>query len=77
MKEYQLLAVNLQKEGWTLTLDSKNDAEVAIETIKFAINPLLDDKLKFHGFVTCITYHLNKGCEKVIDSKEVIKELNF
>ena len=76
MKEYLLLAVNLQKDGWTLMLDSQHDAEVAIEAIKFA-NPLLNDEQQFHGFVTCITYHLNKGCEKVIDSKEVIKELNF
>ena len=76
MKEYLLLSVNLQKNGWTSTLDSLHDAEVAIEAITFA-NSLLKEELQFHGFVTCITYHLNKCCEKVIDSKEVIKELNF
>ena len=76
MIEYLLLAVNLQKAGWTSTLNSQHDADVAIEAITLA-NSLLEDDLQFHGFVTCITYHLNKGCEKVIDSKEVIKELNF
>lgn len=76
MKEYLLRTFNAQKNGWTSTLDSQHDAEVAIEAITFA-NSLLKEDLQFHGFVTCITYHLNKGCEKVIDSKEVIKELNF
>lgn len=56
--------------------DDLHDAEVFVNTIR-KINEHLDDKLKFHGWITCWEgYQLDDG-SYVTTSAELVSESEF
>jgi hypothetical protein len=76
MIKYFVRPVNSLYEGWNEEFDNIHDARIAVQTIK-KVNKCLDNKSKFHGFVTLWKgYCLGDGTY-VTESAEPVKDLDF
>lgn len=76
MIKYFVRSHNSFYEGWNDEFDNTHDASIAVQAIKKA-NKYLDDKRKFHGWVTLWKgYRLDDG-SYVTESAEPVKGLDF